>query len=332
MAWPERAERRSARVAAGAAVFLMVLVAGCTVEIPLTPSYGELREVTVQPSGRWLEFNELALIDIDGFIGSTAGIWSMGGTSVADVKEKLKRAEENDAVKGVLLRIDSPGGEVTASDLIYREVRAFRRRSGKPVVAYLMGLATSGGYYVALAADRVVAGPTTITGSVGVIMDFIDVELLMKTLGVRRETVKSGEMKDMGSPFRGMNEAEREVFEGVNRAMFERFLTLVRQRRKLSPEATARIADGRILVGRQALDLGLVDALGDLDDALDDLKRLAGIRDADVIAYRPHKHYNRNVYARFGGRTSAPRALPDLLRALGQRTAPRLLYLWTPQR
>lgn len=327
-------KRRSGR--AGAVGFMLcaclALATGCRVELPLQPGYADLHEQVLVRSDRLFEVNKLALIDIDGYIGSS-GVFGAGGTSAADVKEKLRRAEEDWRLKGVLLRINSPGGEVNASDTIFREIRRFRRESGKPVVACLRGVGTSGAYYVALGADRIVITPATVTGSVGVVMQFLEAERLLRMIGVRSHVVKSGDKKDMGSFFREMQPEEREIFEGINADLCERFMSLVKQCRGLADEATKVIEDGRVLSAPQALELGLVDRIGGLDDALDDLKRLAGVRDADVVAYRPFAHYNKNIYAEFA-RGSAPRPGPveSTWRSLAGYTGPRFLYMWLPGR
>lgn len=312
-------------------VLTALLTGGCTFNVPLFARYSELQEVTVERSDKFFEFNSIALINVDGYIGQldTRGLRGVA-TSVADITQKLRLAENDGSVKAVLLRIHSPGGEVTASDMIYREIMRFRRESGKPVVVYMMGLAASGGYYVALAGDRIVAHPTCITGSVGVIMDFIDIEGLMKTFGVRHEAVKSGTMKNMGSPFRGLHPNEKDVLQGINRDMFERFMGLVRRHRDLSDEAAATISDGRIMTGDRARQLGLVDAVGDLHDALALARRLAGISTANVVAWRAFSHHNKNPYAGFAADAPAPKAMQDLVRALAGRTQPAFLYLWRP--
>ena len=304
-------------------------LAGC---VNLGPLVGaELEAVLVERSPRWIEPNRIALVDVEGFIGSGMAprlFWR--GAGVADVKEKLDRAAADRRVRAVVLRINSPGGEVTACDMIYEEVLRFKRESGKPVVASLMGAATSGGYYVALAADRIVAAPTTVTGSVGVVMEFVNVEGLFGKVGLRPEVIKSGDKQDIGSPMRAMTDEEREILQGVNLALFDRFAAAVRENRpQMTDEDAALISDGRILTADQALDLHMVDRVGYLDDALSEARALANIGSADVILYSPYRHYNTNIYARAG---LGAGLIEEGLERLLERRGPMFLYLWSPGR
>jgi protease-4 len=301
------------------------LSAGCISVGPLAPR--RLQEVTVRESPRWLEPNRVAMVEIEGFVGAEDSLLT-AGTTVADVKEKLQRAAEDPGVRAVLLRISTPGGEATASDVVYHEVRAFREESGKPIVAMLMGTAASGGYYAALAADRIVASPTTITGSVGVVMTFVNAEGLLEKIGVGTTTVKSGARKDIASPTRALEPEERELLQGLADRMFAQFRQTVRARRPgMTDEDWQVVADGRPLSAEEALKLHMVDEVGYLDDALDVAYSLAGITEADVIQYRPRPHYNTNIYARSPLPTAS---LEESLRALAGRREPKFLYLWAP--
>ncbi len=254
---------------AGAAGALLALaLAGC-INVGPFPQEG-LERVVVEKSGRWIETNRIALIEVSGFIASESGFWTLlGGTSVADVQQKLQLAAADSHVRAIVLRINSPGGEASASDTIYQEVLRFKETSGKPVVAALMGTAASGGYYIALSADSIVASPTTITGSVGVIMDLINMEKLYGKLGLEPVVIKSGEKKDIGSPTRPMTPEEREILQGLNRALFDQFLAKVRERRPAMDEQQLKIvSDGRVMSAQEALQLKLVDRVGYLRDAI----------------------------------------------------------------
>jgi len=316
------------RLAGMLALALICLTQSACINIR-TFGIGKVEEVVVDPSPRWFERDRIALVEVDGFIGSGAASWLLGGTGVADLKERLNRAAHDDGVKAVVLRINSPGGEASASDTAFQEILRFRKETGKPVVAQLMGTAASGGYYVALAADRIVAAPTTITGSVGVVMHFINAEGLYGKLGLRSEVIKSGEMKDIGSPTRAMTEQEREVLRGVMTALSRQFLNAVKTRRpQMSAGDLEVIADGRILTARKALELHMVDRVGYLGDAIADARDLAKIDSADVILYRAFPHYNANVYARSAAKTSS--AIEEGLKLLLQGRGPTFLYLWSP--
>jgi protease IV len=315
---------RSARaVALG---LLALSLAGC-ISVGAFPSQ-ELQRVVVERSDRWVESNRIALVDVGGFIASESGLWTLlGGTSVADVQQKLQLAAGDSRVRAVVLRINSPGGEASASDTIYQEVLRFKEKTGKPVVAALMGTAASGGYYVALSADRIVATPTTITGSIGVIMNLINTERLYGKLGLQPVVIKSGEKKDIASSTRPMTSEEREILQGLNRALFDQFVAVVRERRQAMNEEQLKIvSDGRVMSAREALQLNLVDRVGYLRDAIQEARDLAKIESADVILYRPEAGYNSNIYAHAG----TGLLLEEGLNMLLLRRGPTFLYLWAP--
>ena len=323
---------RGFRIRAGwlLAALALFFFSGCISLGSITPS--RLREEVVQTSEKRLDWNKIAIIDIDGAIGIRRGLLGLSGTAVTDVKQKLKHAEEDSRVRGVLLRINSPGGEVVSCDLIYHEIMEFRRRSGKPVVAYMMNMGASGGYYVALASDHIVSHPAAITGSVGVIMNFVNIEMLTQMLGIESTPITSGEKKDMGSATRQMTEEEMEMFAEMNQLLFDRFIGLVAAQRNISGDDLDIVADGRLLLASQALELGLVDSVGMMDDALDEVKRRAGIRTAHIVAYTPFQHYNRNIYASFQAQGSQTDFLKQLTQALTIEAEPQLLYMWAPGR
>lgn len=193
------------------------------------------------------------------------------------VIEFIDELEENPKVKGVILRIESPGGGVSASQEIFRAIKKLNEK--KPVVASMGSVAASGGYYVAAPAKAILANPGTITGSIGVRMELTNLMGLMDTLGVAHESIVSGKLKDAGSPYRELTQEERAYFQGVVADLFDQFVTDVAEGRKLSPEKVKEIADGRVLTGRQAQVEGLVDGLGGLDDAKNLLKKFTGVPD-----------------------------------------------------
>ena len=186
-------------------------------------------------------------------------------------------------IKAIILRIDSPGGGVGPSQEIYSETRRTSRT--KKVVASLGSVAASGGYYVASAADSIVANPGTLTGSIGVLMEFVRVEELLKKIGVEMQVIKSGEFKDIGSPNRKMTHKEKEMLLTLLEDIRNQFVTAVSQGRNMPEEAVLELADGRIFSGRQAKDLGLVDSLGNFRDAVSVAKRLAHIKGEVRLVY-----------------------------------------------
>jgi protease-4 len=212
----------------------------------------------------------------------------VGGDKVALVKlegllitsepvvEELNGYAEDSSVKAIVLRIDSPGGGVVVSQEIYNAVKN-ARKEGKKVVASMGTVAASGGYYVAAAADRIVANPGTLTGSIGVKMEFANIEKLLEKIGVRGLVVKAGEFKDVGSPFREMSAPEKKILQDVIDDVHSQFIQAVAEGRHMQEAEVRAIADGRIFTGRQALDLKLVDQLGDLSDSINVAGEMVGI-------------------------------------------------------
>jgi len=191
--------------------------------------------------------------------------------------------EEDDDIKAVVLRIDSPGGAVVPAQEIYDRVRALAVT--KPVVASMGTVAASGGYYVASAADLIIANPGTITGSIGVIVQFSHIHDLLEKIGLETTVVKSGEYKDIGSPLREMEPRERKIFQELVNDIYDQFVTAVSESRSLPKSEVVRLADGRIYTGRQAQEAGLVDELGGIDHAVDRAAQMAGIIGEPHVVY-----------------------------------------------
>lgn len=290
----------------------------------------KLQEVVLVPSPAK---EKVLMIDVDGMISAAleTGFLSRERSLVARVFERLERAARDPLVKAVILRIDTPGGEVTASDIVYHEILRFKERTGRPVVGLMMSVAASGGYYIAAACDAIVAHPTTLTGSIGVISVFPSVEGLMTKVGVKVSVVKSGASKDSGSPFRDMTEEERELFQGIIDEYYEGFLTVVARGRKGKvAEADLRAAaDGRVYTAPQALKLGLIDALGYFEDAFGRARELAALKSAKLVSYTYFPKTKTNVYAGRLGDFSPldAKVLGSMLAAL--KTG--FYYLWLPR-
>ncbi len=193
------------------------------------------------------------------------------------ILSQLDKIEESKAVKAVVLRLETPGGAVAASQEIYRKLKYLRDEKGIPIVASMGNVAASGGYYVALGADTIIANPGTITGSIGVIASIFQYQRLFEKLGVGVETVKSGKFKDTGSPFRGMTGEEREYLQSLIDDTYDQFVHAVAEGRNLEVAEVELLADGRVYTGRQAKELGLIDILGGLDEAIQVAGELGGI-------------------------------------------------------
>ncbi|MCK4739201.1 MAG: signal peptide peptidase SppA [Deltaproteobacteria bacterium] len=278
---------------------------------------------------------KILVIDISGFIKNQKKKSFFdrqeGVLMTARIREELKVASEDEDIKAIILRIDTPGGEVATTDIIHREITQFKKKKNIPVVAMLMGLATSGGYYIAVSADTIIAMPTTITGSVGVIVFKVDASGFMKKLGLVNESIKSGELKDIGSPLRGQTQKELEIMQSLVDSLFLRFFELVKNARTIKDADLKLVKDGRVFTSKQALDIGLVDSVGYFEEAVSAAKDAAGIKDAKLITYSRQGVYKNNFYS----------ALPEVKlfnefnllnidASLGNAHAPSFMYLWSP--
>jgi protease-4 len=312
----------------------VTLVAGCSVvSVDLSPRIRPLTEETVEGK----QGPKILLMDISGMLSDegTTPILNLGSPPprvplLVRIREELKKAEEDRQVRALILRINSPGGTVTASDIVYREVLSFKERTRMPIVAVLMDVAASGGYYVALAADTIVAHPTTVTGSIGVIMISLNAEGLMQKIGVAATAIKSAEHKDMGSPFRQLTPEERAIFQTVINDLQGQFVAKVVAHRTLSPETAAKLADGRIYTAEQALAHKLVDRIGYMSDAIAVARQAAGVDDGRVIVYHRPRQYRATYYARSDDTPIAGLDASLSTLASAAATGPKFLYLWWP--
>lgn len=259
---------------------------------------------------------KIAVISISGIIG---------GEKAKDVYKKLRKAREDEQVKGIILRVSSPGGSVSASDRIHNEIRKYREQTGKPVVAFMQGVAASGGYYASVACDKIIAEPTAITGSIGVIMSHFNIqELLEDKLGIQPTMVKSGLKKDWPSMFHEMSAEQIEYLrDKVITPAYNRFVQIVDDgRADLSADEVKTLADGSIYGAYEALEEKLIDGIGYLDEAIEETKTLAGIEQARVIEYK-------SPFSIAGFLTSQSQGILAIDRqALHELCMPKVLYLW----
>jgi protease-4 len=235
----------------------------------------------------------VALRDGDSdFSGEKVGVVEITGT-IADARptiEKLKIFRDQEAIKAIVVRIDSPGGAVGPSQEIYREIRKISEE--KKVIASMGAVAASGGYYVAAATDGIIANPGTITGSIGVIMGYTNFQELLHKIGLVPVVIKSGEFKDMGSPAREMSAKELEILQKLIDRIHSQFVAAIAEGRSLELSQVEPIADGRIFTGEEAIDLGLVDRLGNLEDAIQWAGSLAGIEGKVAAVYAKEEKYS----------------------------------------
>ncbi len=295
--------------------------------IPADQSLGE-RMIKRTPG--WVS-DRIAVIDISGILMNAEEFefFSEGEHVVSQIVEQLDTAANDKRVKAVVLRINSPGGTVTASDILYEEIRAFREKTGKPVVAFFQDVAASGGYYLACAADEIIAQRTSVTGSIGVIMQMVDLTGTMSKLGIKAEAITSGSFKDAGSPLRPLKQEERLVFQAMIDGLHRQFVAVVDEGRpELDRDTVVKLADGRVYLAEQALELGLIDAIGTIHDAVDAAKKRAGVERAHVVTYRRPLAWTPNIYAQGPARSSLNVNLLNIEGRFDWTIRPRFMYIW----
>jgi protease-4 len=311
-------------------VLACVAATGCiTLDLPFGGP-GELEEKVVSGTAG----PKLLMIDHSGVLSEDdeEGSFGIGGreSAIARLRAQLERARDDAEVKGVLLRIQSPGGTVTASDILYHELARFKEETKRPMVAVCMGVCASGAYYAAMASDRVIAHPTSVVGSIGVIFSGLSLAGLMEKIGVEDQTITSGAFKDTGPPLRRMRPEERAQLQSLIDDLYGRFLEVVGKGRPTLDAATIRrLADGRVYSAKQAQAAGLVDEIAYLPDAVKELAKRAGLTDARVVVYHRPREWRENLYSASavpeprlerGGAAALRGALPE----------PTFLYLWSP--
>jgi len=280
------------------ALMFLIVLNGCTIfRISLGEETLPLTERTISGEG----MNKILLLDISGFISSEDSSSLLGTKKqlgmLALVREQLDRARSDKRVKALLLRINSPGGGVTASDTLYHEIKKFKQETGSKVLAHIMDTGTSGAYYAALAADRITAQPTSVSGSIGVILLRFDATGLMQKIGVQAFEIASGEKKGMGSPFRQFSPEERIVLQATIDSLYKRFVNIVAEERKLPIESVKKLADGGIYTSEAAKASGLIDDIVYLDEAVTQTKKLADLDQASIVTYFRPGEYRANLYS-----------------------------------
>ncbi|SNB48058.1 signal peptide peptidase SppA [Geobacter sp. DSM 9736] len=309
---------------------LTTLTGGCAfVNVEMLRSASPLQERTVEGDGK----AKILVLEITGVISekdqSGGQLFEPKPSLVSHIKESLQKAEKDKDVKGVILRINSPGGTVTASDIIYHELNNFRARTKMPVHACIIGLGASGGYYVATAADEITIHPTAVTGSIGVMVMKFNVEGLLSKVGVGEETIKSADKKDFFSPFRPTTAEELQIMQTIIDKMYGRFMDVIEARKgnQLDRQQIRVLADGRVYTADQALEGKLVDRIGYLDEVIESMKASLGVKEAKVISYYRRGGYKETIYS--GG--GIPQFnLININAGLDLLTSTDFLYLWKP--
>jgi protease-4 len=308
---------------------LVVALTGCVSVDMLDVLSPSLKEHEISRDGR-LASSKVLVIDISGLIrsGKHNGLFARH-TTPSSIRAILDRAASDKHIKAAVLRIDSPGGEVTATDIVYHDILAFKKRTGIPVYASIMSLGTSGAYYVGAAADEIYSHPTSIVGSIGVIARVPQVAKLADKIGYSEVVFKSGKNKDLGNPLLRMPEEQRIIFQNTIDSMHERFLDVVVKQRPgyESKDELREIADGRIYTPEEALRTKLVDGIAYLDEVIAKAKLSAGLEKARVVTYNQSAGHNSNIYSKLPMQLNLLNI--DVRNLLGDGQ-PGFHYLWMP--
>lgn len=324
---------------------LFGVLAGCGAPsflvTPVSSSH-TLREEVVE-EGKGFGAGKIAIIEVEGLLANVraGGLLQAGENQLSVFTQELEKAEKDDEVKAVVLRINSPGGTVTTADTMYEQVRRFKDKTHKPVIAYMQEVAASGAYYVCCAADKILAHPTSIVGSIGVIFSSFDVTEGLGKLGIQSRAIHTGTLKEMGSPFKHETDLEKSVMSEMVNEYYLRFVTVVKKNRPnvkeippappaQSPDNYAGIFSGRVWSGSRAMELGLVDQTGLLNDAIDVARTVSKSPNAKAILYKRPYGYGGSIYAQTP--TPAPQANVLQLNLPGaQSILPTgFYYLWQP--
>lgn len=296
-------------------------------------------------SGKGWSPDKVVIIPIDGMIANvrTGGLLQATENSMSLFTQQLEKAEKDSSVKAVVLRVNSPGGTVSASDAMYQLVKRFKAKTGKIVVASAQEMDASGAYYVSCAADKIVAQPTSLVGSIGVVFETMEFAGALDKLGISADAIKSGSLKDMGSPFRAARPEERAVMQGMVEEYFTRFIGIVSSNRPVTEKPVADLSQyelssyggtysGRVFSGERGKELGLVDQTGLLEDAIELAKNLAHVPDAAVVMYNRPYGYGGSIYA--SNQMPAPRADAMRLELPGANEflPGGFYYVWMPGR
>ncbi len=291
-----------------------------------------LEEIDVAEGHGWSQ-PKIAMIEVEGMLANvrTGGFLQPTENVVSLFTQQLQMAEQDPSVKAVVLRVNSPGGTVTASDTMYQEIQRFKAKTHKPVIASCQEVCASGAYYVSCASDEIVANPTSIVGSIGVIFNTFDASQGLAKIGIYSSAVKSGQFKDMGSPFKPVTPQERELMQGMVDDYFARFKSVVTTNRKnLSKQNLPTATDGRVFSGEQALAIGLVDRVGLLEDAIDLAKQKANAPNAKVVMYKRPYGYNGSIYASTNAPVPQANVLHLDLPETGLFLGKGFYYIWNP--
>ena len=310
-------------------LFTVLFVSACAY-IQLGPKMEPFKEAVLEGEGS----EKILMINLQGLINNQKDHAFTGATTalgmVEEVREIISKAEKDHNIKALLIKMNSPGGTVTASDIIFHELITYKKKYGVPVYFHIMDIAASGGYYISLAGDQIFAHPTSLIGSIGVIALKLNLKSLMDKVGVDWEVVKSGDKKDFMSPFRSLTEEERKLFQGTIDHFHSRFVNVISENRsQLNSDEVSALADGRIYTSKQAVNLNLIDGIGYVSDTIKTIKLKLKKPDLKIITYHRQGDYRSNLYS-----ISPQPPIFNMFNVnLGldkNKLSPHFLYLWMP--
>lgn len=321
-----------------ALILISLFVCGCgagAFEVRIIPEDQELVETELKRDKGMFVYDKIAVIDVDGVMYNRpeSGFMKQGDNPVSTFIEKLDKAARDKDVKAVVLRLNSPGGSVAATDIMYYSLMEFKKKTRKPVIASMMDMACSGAYYLACGCDGIIAQPSCVTGSIGTIMQTISVEGTMEKIGVKAVAIKSGKMKDMASPLHDIRKEEQDLLQGIIDDFYEQFLGVVAKgRQDIEKNKLRELADGRVYTARQALKVNLIDRIGYTKDGVKWAKKLAKVEKSRTVIYHRPNSYTPNIYSSAMNAANAKGALvniemPEWLNASGVN----FLYMWQPE-
>jgi len=282
---------------------LLLTMWGCgarTLRVDIVPVEEKLTPQTIEQDPGMFVNDEIAVINLSGLLtdARSSSVLSQGYNKVSDLRETLNAIELDPSVKAVILRLNTPGGTITATDMMYRDLVEFKKRSHKPVVACMLDVCASGGFYVSCAADYRIAYPSTITGSIGVIVQTINFTGTLDKLGISAKAITSGPNKDVLSPLRPLNKNDEATAQYMVDQFYGQFSSLVKATHpKVDPAKWPMLTDGRVVTGKDAADYGLVDQTGDVNDAINKAKELGHISKARVVMYTRLEEHRGSIYA-----------------------------------
>jgi protease-4 len=277
------------------------------------------------------ELKKIVILDVNGVIqdtGDTGSLFQSSGYNHQDFMKKLTYIQEDDTVKGIIIKVNTPGGGVVESAEIHDKLAEIQKESKKPIYISMGSMAASGGYYISVAAKKIYASPETLTGSLGVIMEAVNYEGLADKYGVDFVTIKSGQYKDIMSPTRKMTEEERQILQTMINNSYEGFVKVIAEGRNMTVEQVKKLADGRIYDGRQAKDLQLIDGFGYLDDVIVQMKKDEKLKDAKVVRYSDNLGFG-SLFTMQAKKIMGDNAeMAGLMKVLSKPNSPRLMYLY----